>query len=98
MIYVIATIQVKPDKHATYLAGARTMIAATRKEDGCIFYDLTQSITSPNEFTFVERWTTRESLAAHFNTPHMAVWQAIGKDCVAGRAIEIITSTQVETL
>ena len=98
MIYVLATIQVKPDKHTPYLAGAKTMIAATRKEDGCLFYDLTQSITAPNEFTFVERWTTREALAAHFNTPHMKTWQAIGKDCVAGRNIEIITSSHVETL
>jgi quinol monooxygenase YgiN len=98
MIYVLATIQVKPDKQAAYLAGARTMIAATRKEDGCIFYDLTQSVTAPNEFTFVERWTTRVALEAHFNTPHMAAWREIGKDCVAGRAIEIITSSHVETL
>jgi quinol monooxygenase YgiN len=98
MIYVIATIQVKPDKHGPYLAGARAMIAATRKEDGCIFYDLTQSITAPNEFTFVERWTTRAALEAHFDTPHMAIWQAIGKDCVAGRVVEIITSSHVETL
>ena len=98
MIYVLATIQVKPDKHAPYLAGARNMIAATRMEDGCIFYDLTQSITAPNEFTFVERWTTREALEAHMHTPHMATWRAIGQDCIAGRAIEIITSSHVETL
>ena len=98
MIYVLATIQCKPDIHAAYLAGARDMIAATRKEDGCIFYDLTQSVTAPNEFTFVERWTTRAALEAHFNTPHMATWREIGKDCVAGRAIEIITSSHVETL
>ena len=98
MIYVIATIQCKPDLHAPYLAGARTMIAATRKENGCIFYDLTQSITAPNEFTFVERWASREALEAHFNTPHMAAWREIGKDCVAGRAIEIIHAGKVETL
>lgn len=49
MIYVIATIQVKPDKHAPYLAGARAVIEATRKEEGCVFYDPTQSIiTSPH--------------------------------------------------
>jgi len=98
MIYVLATIQVKPDKHAPYMAGARAMISATRKEDGCIFYDLAQSVTAPNEFTFVERWTTREALEAHSNTTHMATWQAIGKDCVAGRAVEIITSSHVEAL
>jgi len=98
MIYVIATIQCKPDKHAPYLAGARTMIAATRKEDGCVFYDLTQSITSPNEFTFVERWATREALEAHMHTPHMAAWRSIGKDCIAGRDIEIIHAGKVEKL
>ena len=66
MIYVLATLIVKPEKRADFLENARDVIAATRREAGCIGYDLTSSITEPNEFVFVERWETREALAAHF--------------------------------
>jgi quinol monooxygenase YgiN len=98
MIYVIATLTCKPDQHAPFLAGAKAIIAATVKEPGCLFYDLSQSITNRNEFTFVERWTSREALEVHFQTPDMAKWRDIGKDCIAGRKIEIISASGVETL
>ena len=98
MIYVIATIQCRTDKHAPFLAGARAMIAATLKEPGCLFYDLTRSITNPDEFTFVERWTSREALEVHFHTPDMATWREIGADCVAARKVEIVSPAHVETL
>lgn len=98
MIYVIATLTCKADKHAPFLAGAKAIIAATNKEPGCLFYDLAQSITNPNEFTFVERWTSREALEVHFHTPDMAKWREISKDCVAARKVEIISASNVETL
>ena len=98
MIYVIATLKALPGKQAALIAGAKPCIAATRKENGCLFYDLSQSVTDPDSFTFVERWTTREALEAHFHTPHLATWREVGKDCVGERSVEIIHTAKVETL
>ena len=78
MIYVIATLRVRPEKLSECLAAARVVIAATRKEDGCIFYDLHQSVTDPDQLVFVERWTSTEALGRHFQAPHMTVWRAAG--------------------
>ncbi len=97
MIYVIATLRVKPEKLSRLLDAARTVIAATRKEDGCIFYDLHQSVTDPDQVVFVERWTSREALAKHFEQPHMAVWRAAGAECILERKVEIIAPEHVET-
>lgn len=97
MIYVIATIRVRPEKLSTLLDAARAVIAATRKEDGCIFYDLHQSVTDPGQLVFVERWTSREALAKHFEAPHMTPWRAAGAESIVERKVEIITPENVET-
>jgi quinol monooxygenase YgiN len=97
MIYVLASAHVKADKRDAFLEGARQVIAATVKEEGCLFYDLHQSVTDPNRFVFVERWTSREALGGHFNAPHMVPWRAVSGECIAEPvAVEIISPASVE--
>jgi quinol monooxygenase YgiN len=99
MIYVIATASVKPDKREDFKRGAVACIAGTRKEDGCLLYDLHESITDPTRFVFVEQWTTRDALGAHARTPHLREWRKIVGECAAAPTkIEIITPDNVETL
>lgn len=97
MIYVVATLRVKPGKLSQLLEAARLVIAGTRKEDGCLFYDLHQSVTDPDQVVFVERWTSREALGKHFEAPHMVPWRATGAECLESRKVEIITPENVET-
>jgi quinol monooxygenase YgiN len=99
MIYVVATASVKPDMRAAFKQGAGACIAATRREEGCLLYDLHESITDPTRFVFVEQWTSREALGAHGRAEHMREWRKIIKECVsAPTKIEIITPANVETL
>lgn len=98
MIYVIATLHIHPEKRADFLENARTVIAHTVREDGCVSYDLTSSITEPNEFVFVERWATREALAAHFDTPHLQEWRRVSADYLADRKVEVVHAARVEEL
>lgn len=98
MIYVIATVIVRPEKRADFLENARTVIAATHKEPGCLTYDLTSSITEPNEFIFVERWESRDALAVHFETPHLKEWKRVSAEFVERVTVEVIHPETVETL
>ena len=98
MIYVIATLHIHPEKRADFLENARTVIAHTVKEEGCLSYDLTSSITEPNEFVFVERWASREALAAHFDTPHLQDWRRVSADLLADRKVEVVHPARVEEL
>jgi quinol monooxygenase YgiN len=43
----------------------RAMASATRKEEGCLAYDIFQSIDDDREFYIVEQWASPEALAAH---------------------------------
>lgn len=97
MIYVLATLVVKGEKRGDFLENARDVIAATRREPGCVSYDLTSSITEPNMFVFVERWDSREALAAHAASAHVAHWRTLCVDYLDRRNLEIITPERVET-
>ena len=98
MIYVVATLTIHQGMSETLLAAARPAIAETRKEVGCISYDLHHSVTDPDTFVFVERWEAREHLAAHMKAPHFLAWRAAGGPCIATRKIEIISGGSVETM
>ena len=55
------------------------LIEPTRKEKGCISYELYQDATNPGRFTFIENWQSKEHLDVHLKTPHlMAAAAAFG--------------------
>jgi quinol monooxygenase YgiN len=98
MIYVVATLTIKPQTVVNVIAAARPCIEATRKESGCISYDLNQSMSDDDTLVFVERWESRGDLDQHFKQPHMAVWREIGAQYIVDRKIEIIHPADVEVL
>jgi len=55
VIYVVATLTVKPETRAEFIAAATACIKETRKEPGNIAYDLHESVTDPSKMVFVEQ-------------------------------------------
>jgi quinol monooxygenase YgiN len=69
---------------------AVAMIEATRKEDGCLEYAFAHDLSDPCLFRIVERWRDEAALAAHFQTPHMAVFgQALGTANRQGGSVKL---------
>jgi len=96
LIYVVATLTVKPDMRAELIAGAKACIAETRKEAGNIAYDLHESVTDPTRLVFVEQWDNAEALGPHGKTDHMKAFGRIAVNCLAAPPkIEIITPANV---
>lgn len=99
MIFVIASLTLKPGMRDEFADKARTaVIAPTREEAGCIFYDLNKSTTDDNLAVFVERWESREALAAHLDSAHMRAWRPISNPMIVSRVVEIVHPADVETL
>src|SRR5205085_7016736 len=97
VIYVVATLTIRPETRAELIAAAKTVIGITRKEKGCILYDLHESTTDPARFVFVEQWETMEDLMAHGGNEHMKPWRKVVKECAsAPTKIEIITPEKVD--
>ena len=98
MIYVVATLKIHPADREALVAAARPCIEGTRREEGCLHYDLHQSVTDPDTYVFVERWTGKDRLQAHTQTPHFKTWRDASRDMIAARTIEVITPESVDDL
>lgn len=97
MVYVIATLTVKPEMRAELIAAARDAIAATRAEDGCVSYDLHESMDDPNKLVFVEEWVSADRLPLHSKSDHMRAFGRVAVKCFAAPVkVEIITPEKVE--
>ncbi|MGE0500598.1 MAG: putative quinol monooxygenase [Rhizobiaceae bacterium] len=96
MIYVIATLTIRPGSLEALKPHAAACIRETRKEKGCIAYDLFASVTDPETLVFVEKWENREDLTAHSKQPHLAEWRAASAPHLVSRVIEIVHPEKVE--
>ena len=96
MIYVVATLTVKPETRAEFIAAATACIQETRKEPGNIAYDLHESVTDPSKMVFVEQWNSADALVPHRGTAHMKTFGRVAVQCMsAPPKIEIITPEKV---
>ncbi|MDR3120271.1 MAG: antibiotic biosynthesis monooxygenase [Clostridiales bacterium] len=70
MVRVVAPNYLKKDSVEKAAPLFREMIAATRKEDGCIEYRLFTDPKNPAVFVFIEEWTSQEALDRHCASEH----------------------------
>ncbi|MGH8832232.1 MAG: putative quinol monooxygenase [Polaromonas sp.] len=69
---IIGMVYGKPEKRDELIALLASFVAPTRAEAGCIEYQFHVSQEDPNAFMFYENWASREALAEHLDTPHIA--------------------------
>jgi quinol monooxygenase YgiN len=70
MIKVVAKSEIKENQIETYKGLARELIHETRKEQGCIDYELFQDIEHHNICTFIEAWEDKDALDRHMKSAH----------------------------
>lgn len=64
-------------------AELRALISPTRKEEGCLAYELHRSVDPPNAYLLHEIWLTRDAHTAHTRSAHFLRWNA-RKDALLG--------------
>jgi quinol monooxygenase YgiN len=57
-------------------AELRALIGPSRKEEGCITFDLHRSIDTSGGFLLHEVWASRDAHTEHIHTPHFLRWDA----------------------
>jgi len=76
MIVIEGTVRLPAESIDAARPAMETMIRASRAEAGCLDYAYSLDLIEPGLVRVTERWESREALAAHFTTPHMAAWRA----------------------
>ena len=70
-VYVLALFTAAPEKEEELERALTALIDPTRREAGCIRYDLVRGLGKSAEFAFIEEWESAEHLDAHSQTPHV---------------------------
>ena len=82
MIKVIAIMHIKPGTLEEVKPLCSELIALTRQEEGCIQYDLLQSLDDENQLTFQEDWASADDLKRHSTSAHFVrIFPQIGAYC-----------------
>mgnify|MGYP000016123899 CR=1 FL=1 len=68
---VVARLAANPDKVAELKSLLLSIMEPTRKEKGCIKYELLQNQADPTDFTFVEEWESADLLELHLGSTHI---------------------------
>ena len=71
---ITGNVLANPDKIDLVKAELEKLIPITRKEAGCLQYDLHQDNENPAYFLFYENWESRDLWQAHMNAPHLAAF------------------------
>jgi quinol monooxygenase YgiN len=73
---VVAHIHAKSGMERALQSVLESFVAPTLKEEGCLRYDLFVDVDDPSKFTFIEEWSSREALATHGKSDHIAAGRA----------------------
>ncbi len=68
---VVAQIKAKPGKESQVRQELLSLVAPSRKDAGCLNYDLHQAVDNPTLFLFHENWTSKAHLDAHLQKPDL---------------------------
>ncbi|MDD9157600.1 putative quinol monooxygenase [Aliivibrio sp. S4TY2] len=72
ILTIVARIEAQEGKADFVKAEMLKLLEPTRKEVGCIQYDLHQDNDNPHVFVFHEQWKSEVFLQDHLNTAHIA--------------------------
>lgn len=90
---VIAIITAKEGQEAALRALQEKLVVETRAEDGCLRYELNQSLDDGRILIFVEIWETEEKWRAHIDGGALANFAAAGgRELIADRVIHRMAS------
>jgi quinol monooxygenase YgiN len=62
-------------------AELRALIGPSRKEEGCLSFDLYRALETPGAFLLYEVWASRDAHTDHLHTQHFLRWNA-GRDAL----------------
>lgn len=67
---IVASIEVKNSHKEAVINAFHKVVDGTRKETGCISYDLFEDLENSLKFTILEVWKSQEAIDEHNNSSH----------------------------
>ena len=84
-VTLVVILRAKEGQEGLLEAELRALIAPTRREEGCLTYELHRALEIPGTFLLHEVWATRDHHRLHTKTPHFLRWDARKDALLEGR-------------
>ena len=84
-VTLIVLLRAREGQDTLLGAELRALAPPSRKEEGCLRFDLHRSIDTPSAFLLHEIWENREAHTAHMHLPHFLRWNARKDALLASR-------------
>lgn len=94
LLTVVAEIVAKPGKEEQVRQFVLSFVEPTRKEEGCLQYDLHVMNDNPGHFIFYETWQSEEHLERHSASPHIQAFRAVAAE-LTDRPTRIVKATRI---
>src|SRR5260370_2305956 len=80
-VTLIVILRAREGRETLLEAELRALVGPSRREDGCLTYNLHRSIEPPGALLLHEVWASREAHTEHTHTPHFLRWN-VRKDAL----------------
>jgi quinol monooxygenase YgiN len=87
VLIVIGSVVASEGRLDELLALGREHVARSRAEPGCLSHAVHRDVEDPNRLVFVERWTDRAALDAHFALSSSRAFVKAAAALAAGRPV-----------
>lgn len=91
---VVARIKAKPGNEAAVATELHKLVEPSRRDRGCVNYDMHVSLDDPGLYLFHENWETKADWEAHMQTSHLEAWRSVSDGLLA--EFELMTLEKVE--
>jgi quinol monooxygenase YgiN len=90
-VTLIVVLKSREGQEPLLEAELRALVGPTRREEGCITYDLHRGADVPGAYLLHEIWASREHHRLHTQTPHFIRWNARKDALLASRDLTFWT-------
>lgn len=90
-VVLTATVKALSGHEAVVRQALLDMLAPSRRESGCLCYNLHESKSTPGLFIFYEQWASQAAFDAHLETPHFQGLDAKLVGCTEPPVLEFQT-------
>jgi quinol monooxygenase YgiN len=84
-VTLIVLLRAREGQETLLEAELRALVSPSRREEGCLTYNLHRAIDTPGALLLHEVWSSREAHTEHTHTPHFLRWNARKDALLASR-------------
>ena len=86
-VTLVVILRARQGQQPLLEAELRALVGPTRREEGCLTYDLHRGDDAPDAYLLHEVWASREHHRLHTQTPHFIRWNARKDALLASREV-----------